>query len=116
MLAVRNKLPRESSLKSEAEIKRLLNTGSKISGDYFLLFWKKTEQFRWGVLVSRKLGSAVNRNRIKRLIKEAVRLNQNLFKQTVTIAILPKNKCNDATNELINAEINRTCALITSQI
>ncbi|MFB9753991.1 ribonuclease P protein component [Paenibacillus hodogayensis] len=36
----------------------------------------RIERFRMGVSVSKKLGSAVIRNRIRRLMKEIVRLNE----------------------------------------
>ena len=43
-----------------------------------------------GLTVSRKKGSAVVRNRIKRVIREFFRLNQNKFRISADIIFVPK--------------------------
>ncbi|MEW6411141.1 MAG: ribonuclease P protein component [Candidatus Zixiibacteriota bacterium] len=111
----RNKLPRRLSLKSRADIDRLLKQGKRISGDYFSLSWEKSEEFRYGVFVSRKFGSAADRNRLKRLVREAVRLNRRALKQPVSIAILPKQKVGQADFEIINAEISQIFETISNR-
>lgn len=107
MLA-RNKLPRGNSLKSQVEIDSLLHkTGHKVSGDCFLLFWEKSDEFKLAVLVSSKTGNAAQRNRIKRLFREAIRNNQYRLSQPLRIAVLPKKNSDLFTYENINAEISR---------
>ncbi|MHC2182952.1 ribonuclease P protein component [Paenibacillus sp. PvR148] len=52
--------------------------GKSAANHQFVLYYKvqpKQEPFRLGVSVSKKLGNAVVRNRIRRLLKEIVRLN-----------------------------------------
>jgi ribonuclease P protein component len=106
-LPVKNKLPRKNSLKSKLEIDRLLKKGNKLSGDCFLLFWTKTEEFAYAVLVGRKLGNAVQRNRIKRLFKESIRTQRQKLPAEIKLAILPNVKSTKVTFEQINAEFSR---------
>lgn len=52
--------------------------GKSTANHQFVLYYKarpEQETFRLGVSVSKKLGNAVVRNRIRRMLKEIVRLN-----------------------------------------
>ncbi len=111
----KNKLPRRVSLKKKSDIDALLKEGYKISGDCFLLFWQKSEEFQYATLVSGKLGTAPQRNRIKRLAREAIRLNKMKLPKYVKIAILPDKRSNLVNFESLNAEISRIFELIKSR-
>lgn len=86
----RNKLPRGLTLKSSARIRRLLQTGRRITGEYFVCIWQPEQDFRYAVLVGRKLGTAARRNRIKRLLREALRLNRRKLRGAVHIILVPQ--------------------------
>jgi len=45
-----------------------------------------------GLVVSRKVGHAVVRNRVKRVVREYFRLHQNEFDLPLDMAIVPKRK------------------------
>jgi ribonuclease P protein component len=106
-LVERNKLPRSLSLKSQVEIDLLFKRGKRLSGDCFTLFWDSGETFRYGVFVSRKHGNAVERIRLKRLCREAIRLNRGLLKKQVKVVVVPRPAGKKPIFESINAEISR---------
>lgn len=76
--------PKNEKLKSKSEIELLFKKGKWISsGKVRLIVNKKNENFtntKVGVSVSKKFfKKAVDRNRIKRLLREFYRLNKSLF-------------------------------------
>lgn len=102
------------SLKSKVDIDRLFKKGRKASGECFQLFWEASDQFQYGVFVGRKLGGAVERNRVKRVYREAIRLNKDLLGSIVTIAVVPRPGPEKQTFEQVNAEINRVFRRIST--
>ncbi len=67
-------------IKKKREIRGILAGGEKRRGKYLLAFVQasKGEQFRFCVLVGGKVKRAVDRNRIKRLLREIIRKNRSL--------------------------------------
>lgn len=100
------------SLKSKVEIDRLFKNGRKLSGDYFTLLWEKSESFKYGVFVAKAAGDAPTRNRIKRLSREAIRLNRKNLTFPVSIVLLPNKQAPIPEFEDIDAEIGRLFDLI----
>ena len=50
----------------------------------------KLDHPRLGLVVSRKVGSAVVRNRVKRLLREAFRLHVDEIPQSVDLVVIPR--------------------------
>ena len=71
------------------KIEKIIKTGKKISNKFYLIFYKnnKIEINRYCVSVSKKLGKAVIRNKLKRQIKDILMKNKYyLGKDYVIIA------------------------------
>ena len=84
------KLPREIILKSKSEIDRVIKSGKKVTRDSFNVFVCQSEQTRVAFLVSKKIGTAVMRNRMKRLFREGYRLNKNKFLDKEVVIIIKR--------------------------
>ncbi len=70
-------------LRKRAEFLFLSDAGRRFHTVHFIIVWCDTEtcHARLGVTVSKKVGNAVTRNRIKRLIREYFRHNKVHFQK-----------------------------------
>ncbi len=72
-------LTRADRIKSRYEFVELSKTGKKLNNKYFLALFSINPKgrTRLGITVTKKVGNAVIRNRIKRIIREYFRLNKH---------------------------------------
>ena len=108
MLAARNRLPRATSLKGRRDIQGLFKDGRRYPCHSIDCIWQESDRFQYGVFVGRALGSAVQRNRIKRRLREAVRLCRGGLKEPVRLGILPRRGSAQTGFRQLHAEINQT--------
>ena len=86
-----------SSLKLNHIFQRLYRTGGQANG-YLVLYARKnrTGINRVGITVSKKLGKAHIRNRIRRRLREVYRLNEEKFLPGYDIVVVARTKAIDA--------------------
>ncbi len=82
-------------LKKTAEFKKVYHYGESIANRELVLYVMErpnTNTFRFGISVSKKIGNAVIRNRVKRLIKEVIRsiMVQHQLKEHKDIVIIAR--------------------------
>ena len=82
------------TLKKNYEFKNVLNKGKFYLGKQIIIYISKNkkDENRIGIAISTKLCNAVNRNRLKRLIRENYRLIKNNIKQGYNIVFLWNKK------------------------
>lgn len=71
--------PKSSRLKTNAEFRRVLKTGCRAGDGLLVVYASKnsSETVRIGISIGKSCGGAVVRNRLKRLVREAFRLNSH---------------------------------------
>jgi ribonuclease P protein component len=94
-------------LKRRVEIREVLEQGKRLSGKYVNIFIKTADRERFAVLVPRRLGNAVKRNRMKRLAREVYRLNPDRFRNASVIFFMKRYHPNftdlqDEIHQLVN--------------
>ena len=75
------------------EFERVFNEGKIFKNTHVVLYVVSNElqHSRLGLVVSKKVGNAVRRNRAKRLLREAYRLNKHLLTVRVDIIAIPRS-------------------------
>ncbi len=96
-------------IKKNIEIEKIIKTGQKKSNKYFLIFYQnnKLENNRYCISVSKKIGKAVLRNKIKRQLKDILMKNKLCFNKDYVIIIR---------NNLLELNYNEIEKEIISQI
>jgi ribonuclease P protein component len=77
------------------EFRRVMKLGKRISSRNFILFVMKSENpfHRLGIVVKKEIGQATFRNRMKRYIREFVRLQKYQIKGFYDIIVMVKKGC-----------------------
>ncbi|SDO52383.1 ribonuclease P protein component [Paenibacillus sp. yr247] len=73
-------MEKEYRLAKREDFNKVYRYGKSMANHQFVLYYMpqpKLEHFRLGVSVSKKVGNAVVRNRIRRMIKEIIRLKKD---------------------------------------
>lgn len=94
-------------MRKRAEYQEIQRTARRVSTPRFvLLLSARAEQdgTRLGIVVSRKIGCAVVRNRAKRLIREAFRATRELFGPDLDVVVIVKRSTGAAALAEIVAE------------
>jgi ribonuclease P protein component len=89
----RRKFPRSVRLLRHADFERVYQQGRRHFSPHMTVFYMRRdsgEGLRVGFTVSRALGGAVDRNRMKRRLREAVRLRRPEESPAVDVVINPK--------------------------
>ena len=86
-----------SSLKLNHIFRRLYHTNG-FASSYLVLYARKNRSQcnRVGITVSKKLGKAHVRNRVRRRIREVYRLNEAAFQPGWDIVVVVRSRCVDA--------------------
>lgn len=80
------------SLRNNRDFRKVYDKGKSFANKYLVMFYKKNDLGfnRVGFSVSKKLGKAVVRNKIKRRMKESYRLNSYKFKRGYDVVFLAR--------------------------
>ena len=97
------------SIKLNRDFRRLYYKGGSVGSDILVVYYKKTSlpYSRLGITVGKKIGGAVVRNRVKRLIRESYRLIESEMSFKYDIVIVARSKCAEADFKAVSGSLKR---------
>lgn len=113
-----DEMKKTEMLKKNYEFKKVLDKGKYYGGQYIEMFVVKNDLTinLLGVAINKKVGKAVIRNRVKRLIKENYRLLEENMEIGNTLVILWKKKVKIQEAEFYNIKEDLTNILKRAEI
>ena len=99
--------PKKYRLRKRKEFEYVFKNGKRICGRGLICYWLEDELMgsKLGIVVSRKVGCAVVRNKIKRYIREYYRLHRPYFKKVGALIVVARPQIAGWTHEEIDAEL-----------
>lgn len=109
---MKNDFPKLCRLRRSWEYRRVSKMGCKLNTPHFILLVTENEfsYSRLGLTVSRKVGNAVVRNRLKRQLREFFRLSSRRFHQSIDLSVIAKSGAAALTMSTISREITNALA------
>ena len=113
------KNPRSGRLLRHADFEQVYKQGRRHFSTHMTVFYlrrKEGEGLRIGFTVGRALGGAVTRNRMKRRLREAVRLSRPSPGPAADVVINPKKSLVTAPFAALLVEVGRAFEVITQKV
>lgn len=101
--------PRRRRLRSSREFARIYALRQRAGNRDLLIFAARNELgfTRIGLSVSRKHGNSIRRHRIRRLLREAYRLEQHVIPEGLDLILIPGKTSGEATLQDYRASLKR---------
>ncbi|MBF0461466.1 MAG: ribonuclease P protein component [Magnetococcales bacterium] len=106
------RFPKSARLLDGTDFRSVTAAGRKIGGRFFLLFALATvcSNARLGLTVSRKVGKAVVRTRVKRQMREFFRRNRPELADGLDFVLIARPQAGGATSEALRRDLQKLFA------
>jgi len=96
-------------IKKPKDFRRTYQYGQKVVSPFLVMYYRTNgaDNYRIGFSVSKKIGKAVVRNKIKRRLREVCRINEGKFPQGVDIIFVARSRVKEADFRVIEKDLLR---------
>ncbi len=100
-------MPKSERLRKSSDFAAVFEHGRSFPGKRVVVYLRENGLpfNRVGVAVSRKLGGAVTRNRLKRVMKEAYRASEAALREGLDLVLIPRSRARTASFQEVRAEL-----------
>jgi ribonuclease P protein component len=106
------RFPRSARLLRRSEFLRVQNSGRRVHTAHFIILLSQGQGSRLGVTVGRRVGCAVRRNRIKRVVREVFRRNRELFPADCDVVLVARSGAERLDYGSVKDELTRAQAAL----
>lgn len=94
-------------VKSNLEFNNIMKTGKWFKNHYFVIYYKENElnKYRFGISVGKKICNAVNRNKLKRKVRNILDNNKNSYSNSKDYIIIIRKSCLLASYETLEENL-----------
>lgn len=106
------RFPKSERLRTDREYREVVHKGERTRSTHFTIYrdFRSPEGRRMGISVGRRIGNAVVRNRVKRVVREFCRLHKAAFPEGSRTAIVARNTPEGVTLPAVTEELLRAIA------
>lgn len=100
-------LSRERRIVKSKDFRRIYRSGRKVKGKLLSLYYFPTRQgiTRFGYSISKKVGQAVARNKLKRRLREICRNHLNIFQPGLDVVLVARENAGAVAYDELEAEV-----------
>lgn len=112
------RFPKSERLLKKKEFQKVFDEGRIFRNNELLVYAMPNgmDKSRLGLVVGKKVGNAVKRNRIKRILREAFRLNKGLLSFGVDLILIPRPGLISPTLSAIEDGFERLLSRISAEL
>ncbi len=101
-------MKKKEVVKKKEEFNKIITNCPFIKNYYFVIYIKEKEEEnpKFGIAISKKVGNAVIRNKLKRRLRVIIDNNKNLFKKHKDYIIMIKKSCLNASFQELSKNLN----------
>jgi ribonuclease P protein component len=100
--------PQSIRVKKESEFARIIGRGARSGGEYLILFRLQGDEDqgqRFGIRIPRGIKRAVDRNKIKRAVREVVRRNKARFAKHESVVVMCRSAAAGAPHRRLQEDL-----------